>query len=87
MGCDHYEYMGTTLLFDELDDESQCLCTFPRNDRAIGALSNDRIRSLAYLGAAVALCHHDVVGSHCILPSGLPDDIRSMIDAALPLYE
>ena len=54
-------------------------CTFPHNDSP--SLVPDRIRSLAYLGAAVALIRRgDFKDDSVYLPSSLPKWIKDEID-------
>jgi hypothetical protein len=68
------------------DDECGCLCTFPHNDRAEGTLNLERLRSLAYLGAAVACVAQGEIGQDgdtLYLPYDLPVDVRALIDEAL----
>ena len=78
MGCESYYVDGDRdfVHFGESDDLG-CLCTFPRNDD--GRLNAERVRSLAYLGAAVVLIRRDGGGS-TILPDDLPDWVRREID-------
>lgn len=78
MGCDYYTKRG--IHFSDGDESVGCLCTFPHNDGE--SLTKRRIRSLAYLGAAVALDHQGEL-EHSYLPSCLPDWIRRDIDKAL----
>lgn len=54
MGCRLYRAGDTWVRFAEEDDS--CLCTFPDRDVFdMNSLDNDRLRSLALLGAVVAL--------------------------------
>jgi hypothetical protein len=78
MGCESYD--TTYLKFSEGDDDLGCLCTFPHNDGS--SLSADRVRSLAYLGAAVVLLRRGKL-EHGYLPNCLPDWVRSEIDRSL----
>jgi hypothetical protein len=55
MGCTTYDINEKWAKFSEGDDG--CLCTFPYNDGM--TLDLDRLRLLAYLGAAVTLLHSD----------------------------
>jgi hypothetical protein len=67
------------------DDECGCLCTFPHNDRG-GTLDLERLRSLSYLGAAVACVAQGEIGGDddtLYLPYALPADVRGLIDNAL----
>jgi len=78
MGCDYYG----KLHFNE-NSNVGCLCTFPHNDRAAGKeLTADRVRSLAYLGAAVVLEHQGELESP-FMPDCLPEWIRKEIDRNL----
>ena len=79
MGCDHY--VGG-IMFSEGDDEVGCLCTFPHNDG--DRLDVERVRSLAYLGAAVVLQKRGDL-EHPYLPGCLPAWIRDEIDRNLHL--
>lgn len=89
MGCDSYA-VGShhCLKFDELDDRVRCLCTFPDNDRY--RLDPSRVRSLAYLGAAVILAHQEefaVDSEETIyesIPHCLPDWVKTEIDRNIP---
>jgi hypothetical protein len=82
MGCDRYRFRGTDVGFGESDDTLWCLCTFPHNDG--GRLCRERVRSLAYLGAAVALIQQGAAEGPIYLPHGLPDWVVAGIDGALP---
>ena len=78
MGCDKYYLDDKNMIaFSEGDDELGCLCTFPHNDG--GELSKERVRSLAYLGAAVVLLYRGEI-EHGFLPSCLPDWVKQEID-------
>lgn len=79
MGCDHYH---GGIMFSEMNDDIGCLCTFPHNDG--DRLDAERVRSLAYLGAAVVLEHNGDL-EHPYLPKCLPDWIRNEIDRNLGL--
>lgn len=78
MSCERYDVGGTPLSFSEIDDSIGCLCTFPLNDG--DTLVADRIRLLAYLGAAVVLESRGELESS-YLPACLPEWIRKEIDA------
>lgn len=82
MGCKSYHLAnGVRVRFSEGDDDLGCLCTFPHNDG--GELSGERVRSLAYLGAMVALSREPMTGfsmSTAYLPNALPEWIRREID-------
>jgi hypothetical protein len=79
MGCDKYylEGMDYPIAFSEMNDDVCCLCTFGHNDGT--ALDPERVRSLAYLGAAVVLVSHGQA-DHGYIPSCLPDWIKQEID-------
>ena len=79
MGCDSYE---GGIMFSEGDDTIRCLCTFPHNDGEV--LDAERVRSLAYLGAAVVL-HHNGDLEHPYLPACLPEWMRREIDRNIRL--
>lgn len=70
--------------FPEGDDSAECLCTFPFNDGE--SLSPDRLRSIAYLGAAHVLARKGVIRGGP-LPGRLPSWVREGIDRAIPLPE
>lgn len=87
MGCNHYSVAGWiqeeqtwkdgTIQFSEMDDSVCCLCSFDASSQY--ELTPEQVRSLAYLGAAVALQHEkheDFRG----LPWSLPDQLREEID-------
>lgn len=83
MGCDKYYINDIMVMFNELDDDVRCLCTFPYNDEKV--LSIDRLRSLAMLGAAIVINHHwDENGPITYLPNDLPEWILDGIDKYLP---
>ena len=65
------------LLFSEGTEDVGCLCTFPHNDGY--ELSPERVRSLAYLGAAFVLLSKEEIDHGCI-PSCLPDWVKTEID-------
>jgi len=79
MGCD--KYVGG-IMFSEEYDHIGCLCTFPDNDG--DTLDAERVRSLAYLGAAVVLDQHGDL-EHPYIPACLPEWIRKEIDRNLGL--
>jgi hypothetical protein len=68
-------------MFSEADDSIRCLCTFPFNDGE--RLCPDRVRSLAYLGAAVVLDQRGEL-EHPYLPFCLPKWMRDEIDRNIP---
>lgn len=78
MGCESYD--TTCLKFSEGADDLGCLCTFPHNDGK--SLNAERVRSLAYLGAAVVLLRRKEL-EHGYLPHCLPEWVRSEIDRHL----
>lgn len=87
MGCNYYSVSGWddetekwkegSIKFNDLDDSLHCLCGF-RTDSEY-ALSPEQVRSLAYLGAAVAL-QHEKYEDFRSLPGSLPENIREEID-------
>jgi hypothetical protein len=87
MGCDYYgiitreEGYSSSLHFSDLDEEWECLCTFPYNDQ--GKLDSSRVRSLALLGAAVVLAHNGELDNP-LLPNGVPEWIREEIKRIIP---
>jgi hypothetical protein len=79
MGCEYYD----GIQFSEGDDSTTCLCTFPHNDS--GNLGADRVRALAYLGAAVVLRRRgELEGEVISLTGDLPAWIRAEIDRRIP---
>ena len=82
MGCDKYWLLNddSPVCFSEGDDSIGCLCTFPHNDGK--TLDADRVRSLAYLGAAIVMMQHETI-EHGYLPECLPQWIRDEIDRHL----
>lgn len=82
MGCDCYTILTHSgernVRFSEGNDTISCLCTFPHNDGE--TLDADRVRSLAYLGAAVVLASHEESDDNQYLPRSLPEWIRKEID-------
>lgn len=79
-----YDGNWTEIRFSEVDDDYQCLCTFPGNDQ--GKLDIDRVRSLALFGAAVRLAFDGDL-EHGILPACVPEWIRSEIDRVIGYEE
>jgi len=63
MGCESYYFDTTPIKFSEQDDDIGCLCTFPDNDQTSTGerLDFGRVRSLAYLGAAVVLLQRHAI--------------------------
>lgn len=84
MGCDSYYLDGidTPIKFSEMNDDVCCLCTFPHNDNRV--ISNDRMRSLALLGAAVVLLRNKEIDNG-FLPNCLPKWIIDEIYTSLPI--
>ena len=80
MGCETYHSGDFPIRFSEMNDDIGCLCTFPHND--FSPLCKERVRSLAYLGAAVVLAQRDLLDDG-YLPNCLPERIRKGIDEAL----
>jgi hypothetical protein len=64
-------------MFSEMNDDIGCLCTFPHNDGQ--TLDPERVRSLAYLGAAVVMVSREEL-EHGFMPSCLPDWLKKEID-------
>lgn len=94
MGCDTYYINDIPIRFNEMNDDVCCLCTFPFNDN--GELSKSRLRSLAMLGAAVVINHHESLREEIedanfntvdYLPDKLPKWILNGIDKYLPKEE
>ena len=79
MGCDKYylKDIDYPMMFSEMNDDICCLCTFPHNDGE--TLDPERVRSLAYLGAAVVLNSRGDA-PHGFIPSCLPDWMKKEID-------
>ena len=82
MGCDYYRYESELIRFSEMDDTVSCLCTFPHND--MEHLDLSRVRSLAMLGAAIVLIHHDEIEGPVYLPNNLPKWIITELERILP---
>ena len=82
MGCEKYYLQGLNypMMFSEMNDEVGCLCTFTHNDGK--TLDAERVRSLAYLGAAVVLNSRGDA-PHGFIPSCLPEWIKQEIDRNL----
>lgn len=80
MGCDYYHINNVAIHFSDIDDSIGCLCTFPHNDNK--HLDSDRIRSLAYLGAAVVLASKlkNKNQIYNFIPECLPKWIQKEID-------
>jgi len=66
----------------EHDENVHCLCTFPagRGEQ----ISPAELRSMAYLGAAVALARQGILSGGS-LPGALPAWIRESIERAIPV--
>ena len=79
MGCDKYylQDINYPMMFSEMNEDVGCLCTFPHNDGK--TLDPERVRSLAYLGAAVVLNSRGDA-PHGYIPSCLPDWMKKEID-------
>lgn len=79
MGCNKYYLHGINypIAFSEMNEDISCLCTFPYNDG--GGLDPERVRALAYLGAAVVMVSREEL-DHGYIPSCLPDWIKKDID-------
>lgn len=92
MGCKTYRVgsgRGTAYLrFSEGDDATSCLCTFPHNYEHDQAIDANTVRSMALLGAAVAMAHHARLPTRgaddVVLPAALPGWVVQAIDAAIP---
>lgn len=91
MGCDKYnvscfnaekqDWEDMSISFSEVDDLGHCLCAFGIN---YNCNDKETLRSLAYLGAAVALAHHGDL-EYGILPDCLPKNIKDSIDKMVNL--
>lgn len=88
MGCARYEVArwsgggwDSAIVSINYDDENYpCLCTLSeRNDVGVR-----EIRSMAALGAAVALMHNGLMSNHSTAPLDLPENIVSAIEKYLP---
>jgi hypothetical protein len=78
MGCDKYYLSDDDVVaFSEMNEDVGCLCTFPHNDGF--KLDEERVRSLAYLGATVVLLKQGEI-DHGYIPACLPDWVRKEID-------
>jgi len=88
MGCNTYRYNNIPITFEYAHDDFPCLCTFPYNDRLDGKLTPERVRSLALLGAVVAMIHNQDKGIHkkswITIPDDLPDWITKEICRLIP---
>ena len=88
MGCDYYDLLGGGYAhFSDSDDEFDCLCTFPHNDGE--ALTVERLRSLALLGAAVVMAYDNPVSrdDYIFIPRDIPGWILDGIRGLLPEEE
>ena len=99
MGCDHYNVYGSvsdkkgnagweelSILFSESDEDWSCVCTFPHN-YSDGRLYYDIVRSLALLGAALAMAHHGEFrdnDGYVYLPGCIPQWIQDEIKRLVP---
>ncbi|MGV3515604.1 hypothetical protein [Luteitalea sp.] len=93
MGCHTYRVGSgrdrAYLRFSEGDDATTCLCTFPHNYAHDQALDANTVRSMALLGAAMAMAWHGDLHPNdtgdVVLPASLPAWVVQAIDAALPV--
>jgi len=94
MGCKIYSYRNKLIQIRESEgmvagsEDPVCLCTFPHNWEAGKRLSPDTVRSMAMLGAAVAMVRTNADAfkdkDFIILPDDLPEWILSEIRFNLP---
>jgi hypothetical protein len=92
MGCHTYRVGSgrdkAYLRFSEGDDATTCLCTFPHNYAHDQAIDANTVRSMALLGAAVAMAWHGDLKPNdtgdVVLPASLPAWVVQAIDAAVP---
>jgi len=86
MGCDYYNFNDIGIHFSDNSDVS-CLCTFPHNYEHNHKLDREIIKSLAMLGAAIALIYHDeenkYKSKYFFLPHGLPEWIEEELNKFL----
>lgn len=75
MGCDYYKLENRSPVHFS-DTDVVCVCSLSEESE----LDSEDIRSLAYLGAAIALMHQDKL-DHGFIPSCIPDKIRKAIDS------
>ena len=76
MSCDYYTLEHRdSIHFSDSDDSICCLCTVTADMR----LDSERVKALAYLGAAVVLMHHGEL-EHGFLPACLPQQMKDDID-------
>jgi len=78
MGEDIYRIDNNDIMFDAMDEEFSCLCTFPHNDKIYGELGIERIKALALFGAAVHLLMSSELDGPVYIPDNLP---RWIVDA------
>jgi hypothetical protein len=80
MGCYKYHLQGIDypIMFSEMNEDIGCLCTFPHNHGS--KLDPETVRSLAYLGATVAMIYQGEQLPHGFIPSCLPDWVKNEID-------
>ncbi len=79
MNCDCYVLEErNSIHFSADEDGVRCCCTFNSDEEP----DVDRVRALAYLGAAIVLMQNNEL-EHGYLPSCLPDKIRYAIDRCL----
>jgi hypothetical protein len=76
MSCDYYRLEHRDPVhFSDFDDSICCTCNVNYTSR----LDPDRVRALAYVGAAIVLMHHGEL-DHGFLPACLPQQIKDDID-------
>lgn len=81
MGCYSYEVNGTTVRMSFELDGYPCLCTLEGN----APLDAERVRSLAALGAVVALVGNGrLAEGYEYAPTSLPERIRAGIEYFVP---
>lgn len=88
MGCDTYWFGQKAIRF--FDDDHPCVCTFPSNDAISKKLGAEKVRSLAALGAAIAMIAHKELGvgtDYIYIPSDLPEWIWEQIKKNIPIQE
>ena len=93
MGCKVYSYRNKMIQFREGEMDGSgpvCLCTFPHNweHAERPSLSPDTVRSMAMLGAAVAMVRTNADAfkgkDFVVLPDDLPEWIIKEIEFNLP---
>ena len=87
MGCESYTVNGVTVSITYDSDEWPCLCTLAESE----PLSARDIRSMAALGAAVALTRPSTLpfpdGRYSVTPRDLPDRVKAAIEYFIPVRE